>query len=477
MPEGYSRSVMQQAAVDPAVMRRAWLVLAVVSLASFQTAMALSIIFVVYADLKESFPHASEAELSWVINSFTIVGAATLVICGVLGERWGRRRTLMAGIAVFTLASAGAALAPSTGVLIVARALQGFGTSLSLPMGAAIVIEAFPVARRGTGVGAWSANGAVAAAMGPSVGALLVHVGDWRWAFWLNVPFGVIALAFIGKVIQEHRNPQTPELPDRLGALMVLAGVGGVVFALVQSREWSWADPVVLAALIGGPLVLVLLAWRSMRHRLPIIDPSLFAFKSFRLGNYGMLVFSIAFFGHQFVGVNYLTIVWELTIFEAGMLLTPVFVFTGLLSALSGRWADRWGPARFVVAGSLMWTGGMVWQWVTLGGEEDLVAWVLSVTLAGIGSGLVWGSLFAVMVADLPSDFLASGSSVSQTMMRVGNAFGVAIAVTVIGATLADGQIGNLGTSYIMLAAGGAVTAVLGVRCTQPRGMSALVLK
>ena len=94
-------------------MRRAWLVLVVVSLASFQTAMALSIIFVVYADLKESFPHASEAELSWVINSFTIVGAATLVICGVLGERWGRRRTLMAGIAVFTLASAGAALAPA----------------------------------------------------------------------------------------------------------------------------------------------------------------------------------------------------------------------------------------------------------------------------------------------------------------------------------------------------------------------------
>ncbi|MXZ86573.1 MAG: MFS transporter, partial [Acidimicrobiia bacterium] len=201
--------MMQPAAIDPAVMRRAWLVLVVVSLASFQSAMSLSIIFVVYADLKESFPNASEAELSWIINSFTIVGAATLVIGGVLGERWGRRRTLMAGIAVFTLASAGAALAPDTGVLIVARALQGIGTSLSLPTGAAIVIDAFPVSRRGTGVGAWSANGAVAAAMGPSVGALLVHVGDWRWAFWLNVPFGVIALVFIRKVIQEHRSPQT----------------------------------------------------------------------------------------------------------------------------------------------------------------------------------------------------------------------------------------------------------------------------
>lgn len=458
---------MQQPAFDPAVMRRAWLVLIVVSLASFQTAMSLSIIFVVYADLKESFPDASEAELSWVINSFTIVGAATLVIGGVLGERWGRRRTLMAGIAVFTLASAGAALAPTTGVLIVARALQGIGTSLSLPMGAAIVIDAFPLSRRGTGVGAWSANGAVAAAMGPSVGALLVHVGDWRWAFWLNVPFGVIALVFIGKVIEERRSEQTPELPDRLGALMVLAGVGAMVFALVQSREWTWADPVVLAALIAGPLVLGLLGWRSQRHRLPVIDPKLFRYKSFRLGNYGMLVFSIAFFGHQLVGVNYLTIVWELTIFEAGMLLTPVFVFTGLLSALSGRWADRWGPARFVVVGSLMWTGGMVWQWATLGGQQDLDAWLLSVTLAGIGSGLVWGSLFAVMVADLPSDFLAPGSSVAQTMMRVGNAFGVALAVSIIGATLTVGQIGNLGTSFIMLAAGGAVTAVLGVRCAR----------
>ena len=462
---------MQQAAVDPAVMRRAWLVLIVVSLASFQTAMSLSIIFVVYADLKESFPDASEAELSWVINSFTIVGAATLVIGGVLGERWGRRRTLMAGISVFTLASAAAALAPGIGLLIGARALQGIGTSLSLPMGAAIVIDAFPLSRRGTGVGAWSANGAVAAAMGPSVGALLVHVGDWRWAFWLNVPFGVVALLFIGKVIEERRSPQTPEMPDRLGAMMVLTGVGAMVFALVQSREWSWADPWVLAALIGGPLVLVLLARRSLRHRLPVIDPGLFCFRSFRLGNYGMLVFSIAFFGHQLVGINYLTDVWELSIIEAGLLLTPVFVFTGLLSALSGRWADRWGPARFVVAGSLMWTGGMVWQWATLSGREDLDAWVLSVTLAGVGSGLVWGSLFAVMVADLPSDLLASGSSVAQTMMRVGNAFGVAIAVTIVGATLAAGQIGNLGASYIMLAAGGAVTAALGLRCARQAGV------
>ncbi len=464
---------MQQAAVDPAVMRRAWLVLVVVSLASFQTAMSLSIIFVVYADLKESFPGAGEAELSWVINSFTIVGAATLVIGGVLGERWGRRRTLLAGISVFTLASAGAALAPTTGVLIVARALQGVGTSLSLPMGAAIVIDAFPVSRRGTGVGAWSANGAVAAAMGPSVGALLVHVGDWRWAFWLNVPFGVIALIFIARVIEEHRSPRAPEWPDRSGALMLLVGVGATVFALVQSREWSWADPVVLAALMGGPLMLGLLARRSRRHRLPVIDPGLFRYRSFRLGNYGMLVFSIAFFGHQLVGVNYLTTVWELSIFEAGLLLTPVFVFTGLLSALSGRWADRWGPARFVVVGSLMWTGGMVWQWVTLGGKEDLVGWVLSITLAGVGSGLVWGSLFAVMVADLPSNLLASGSSVAQTMMRVGNAFGVAIAVTIVGATLAAGRTGNLGTSYIMLAAGGAVTVVLGIRCvrtTDPGG-------
>ena len=115
-------------------------------------------------------------------------------------------------------------------------------------------------------------------------------------------------------------------------------------------------------------------------------------------------------------------VVVSLASFQTAMALSIIFVFTGLLSALSGRWADRWGPARFVVAGSLMWTGGMVWQWVTLGGEEDLVAWVL-------------------------------------------------------GATLADGQIGNLGTSYIMLAAGGAVTAVLGVRCTQPKGMPALVLK
>ena len=309
--------------------------------------------------------------------------------------------------------------------------------------------------------------------MGPSVGALLVHVGDWRWAFWLNVPFGVIALVFIGMVIEERRSPQTPEMPDRLGALMVLTGVGAMVFALVQSREWTWADPWVLAALIGGPLVLVLLAWRSLRHRLPVIDPGLFRFRSFRPGNYGMLVFSIAFFGHQLVGINYLTNVWELSIIKAGLLLTPVFVFTGLLSALSGRWADRWGPARFVVVGSLMWTGGMVWQWITLSGREDLDAWVLSVTLAGVGSGLVWGSLSAVMVADLPSDFLASGSSVAQTMMRVDNAFGVAIAVTIIGATLAAGQIGNLGTSYIMLAAGGAVTAILGIRCTRPAAVLA----
>ncbi len=446
-------------------MRRAWQVLVVVSLASFQTAMALSIIFVVFADLQDSFPDAGSAELSWVINSFSIVGASTLVLGGVLGERWGRRRTLLAGIVVFTSASVMAALAPNPGVLIGARALQGIGASLSLPAGAAIVIDAFPLSRRGTGVGTWSALGAAAAAMGPSVGALLVHAGDWRWAFWLNVPFGLIALVFIGRVIDEHRSEQPAELPDPLGAVMLLAGVGGLVFALVQSREWTWASPWVLATLVAGLGVLVLLARRSRRHRYPILDPDLFRYRSFRLGNLGMLVFAISFFGHQLVGVEYLTRVWDLTVFQAGMLLTPVFVFTGVLSALSGRWADRWGPSKFVFTGSVLWTVGMGWQWLTLSEGRDVGMWLPSVTMAGVGSGLVWGSLFAVMVSDLPSHHLSSGSSVAQTTMRIGNAFGVAMAVTIIGSSIGLARLGNLGPSFIMLAAGGAITAWVGLRC------------
>lgn len=432
-------------------------------LVSLQTAMALSIIFVVYPDLVAAFPDNSAAELSWVLNSFTIVGAATLVLGSAVGERWGRKRTLMLGTAGFAVASALAAMAPNVELIIAARVLMALCASLSLPSGATLVMRAFPQQLRGTAVGTWSAFGAVAAALGPSVGGFLVDAGSWRWAFWFNVPLGAVAFGAAWFVLEESRSDHPGELPDLVGSLLVLTGVSALIFGLVQSDDWGWVDPRTLGAIATGALLVALLMWRSARHPYPVVRLDLFSHPTYLVGNISMTMYAISFFSFQFISILFLTRVWEFSIRDAGLLATPVFVFTGIMAMMGGRWADRVGYRPVLAPGITLWVLAIALLLWGLEGERNLGLWLVTASVGGIGSGLVWGALFGIIMRDLREEQLSAGASVNQTTQRIGNAMGVAIAVTLIGTGFGAGELGDIPAGFTMVLLTGIVTGVLAV--------------
>jgi len=432
--------------------RQAWLVLWVVSLTSFQTALSISIVFIVFPELSDAFPEASNAQLSWVINVFSIVGAAALVLTAAIGERIGRKRLIMAGTVAFMAASAVAALAPNVTVLIFARVAQALASVSTLPAGAATLISVFPKGRRGTAIGTWSAAGGVAAALGPSLGGILIDFGGWQAAFWINVPMGAAVLVAAWLVIPESRLETKELLPDPLGSAVLARGISAIVLAIVQTQDWQWLDARTIGVGLLGVAAVVWLVHRSSQHQSPILDLHLFRYRSFALGNITITLVAFGFFAFQFSGILFLTEIWNYEVKEAGLLSTPIFACTAVGSSVAGRMTDKLGAARVVIPGGLMWLVGLGWLALSVDETRDLGLWLVGVSLGGIGSGLMWGGVFAAVVIDLPEYFISLGTSVTQTLMRIGTSIGVAVAVTVLGSEITSSSVDSFRGSFAMSA-------------------------
>ena len=432
---------MNAEAVKPDL-RRAYLVLFVVGLGSFLTAMSLSIVFVVYPDLVEEFPNSSNSTLSWVLNVFTIVGAPLFILGGVAGERYGRKRTMILGLIGFTAASVLAALAPNPGWLIAARAIQAVFTALILPMTATLILNAFPESHRGTAAAGWSAIGGIAASLGPSLGGWLIDTWSWRAAFWLNVPIGVVATVAAMIVLDESKNDTAPKLPDVVGMFALMGGVGFLVFGLVQSSQWGWGSGPVVASIVAGALLVVLLVYRCSHHPVPLIDLSLFRSRTYSFGNISMLMFALSFFGTQFGAILFLRQIWGFSLLDAGLLSTPVFAFTGLFSLAAGRISDRFGDEKLSAPAVTVWTIGVAMLAFGLHGERNMALWFTATSIAGAGAGLAWGGMFALVLRRVEPQRMSLAASITQTLQRIGNSLGVAVAVTILGSrvdtTLSD---------------------------------------
>jgi EmrB/QacA subfamily drug resistance transporter len=441
---------------DDQQVRRAWTTFAAVALSNLQMSMSLSMIFVVFPSLEASFPDASSATLSWAVNIYTIVGAATLVLGAAATQRIGAKAALLGGIAVFTVAAVAAAASPTVPLLITCRVVQALGSSLIVPSGAAIVFGAFPLSHRRMAVAAWAAVGAVGAAAGPSLGGLVIDVGNWRWAFWLNLPLGVAALAVGARVLSPTPAQRGVEVPDPVGGVALFAGLGGLVLGLVQSPSWGWADARTIGCLVGGVALLALVVHRSRRHPRPLLQLDLLRHRSFRLGNLAMLVLSVSFFGFLLTSVLFLTDVWDRSIRSAGLLTAPIFAATAVMSVAAGRLGDRFGYRGTAVAGGVLWGAGTLGIAFGLSGGRDTGAWLVAIVVIGLGSGLLWGSMFAVTLGELPSDDVPAGSGMNQTLQNLGNSVGVAVAVTVLG----DVAIGDVDAFPALWVASAITTAI-----------------
>lgn len=421
-----------------------WPVFLIASLSVFLVSLDTTVLYAAFGAIQAGFPDSNTADLSWVLNAYTVVYAALLVPAGRLADLHGRKRIFLIGVSLFLLSSLLCGLAVNVPMLIAARVLQAIGAALLTPASLALVLGAFPLEKRAVAVSLWGAVGALAAALGPSLGSLLIDTLGWRWAFFINLPVAAVSLWRGALRLQESRNPDNGAPLDLPGVALLILGVGGIAFGLVRAETQVWTSASVVAGVAGGiAALLAFVAW-ARRARHPAIDLDLFDSRSYRYVNLATLSFGTAFAMMFFGFFLFLTQVWHYSLPLAGLAITPGPLMVVPVAILSGRFAARAGHKALLVAGNLTYALAGAWFLFVIDGTPDyLVEWLPASLLTGLSVGLVLPSLSAAAVARLPATRLGVGSAVNQAVRQIGAVMGVALTILLLGhagLTIADFQ-------------------------------------
>lgn len=413
-----------------------WPIFWVASVAVFLVSMDSTMLFAAFNALRAGFPNASAAEMSWVINAYTVVYAAILIPAGGLADRHGRKKVFMLGAATFLIASAACGLAPTVEWLIAARVLQAIGAALLTPASLSIVLAAFPQSKRAVAVSLWGAVGALAAAVGPSLGSFVVDTVGWPWAFYLNLPLGAFSMWRGRTLLQEARQPDTVTRLDLPGMLLLMVGVGAIALSIVQSDSPLWQRSTLASVAGVGLLALVCFVLWARIAKAPLVDLSLFRYPTYRFANLATLTFGIAFSMMFFGFFFYMTKIWHYSLTLAGLAVTPGPLLVMPVAIVTGRFAARLGHRPFLVGGSFLYAASGMWFLLVPGAEPAYLSqWLPGLLLSGIAVGLVLPSLSAAAVNKLPSHQYAVGSAINQATRQIGSVLGVAITILLIGHT------------------------------------------
>jgi EmrB/QacA subfamily drug resistance transporter len=448
---------------------RAWRTLAWTSLAVFMAILDGTVLFVAFPSIGRSFPTVSAADLSWILNAYTIVYGALLVPAGRIADRLGRRRVFLSGVALFALASLAAGLAPSPAFIIAARILQAIGGAMLTPSSLALVLAAFPRSKRSVAVSLWAAVGALAAAVGPSAGSGIIQLGGWRWAFFVNLPFALIALARGRHVLEESQAPNAEGVPDAVGIVQLVAGMALVALGVVRAREWGANRA--LACIVLGVALLVIFVRRSSRVASPALDLALFEVRSFRYANLATLVYG-ATFSTMFLGsVLFLTNVWGYSTFQAGLGITPGPLVVMAVAPLAGRVAARRGHRFLLLPGGILFALAFLVRYLSTSPTPHYVTeWLPPMIASGVGVGLILPSLAGAAAHSLPAHRLAVGSGVNQAVRQIGGVLGVGIVIGLVGRAHGTEALPTFQVIFFLLVLGGLATAAISAGIdTRPR--------
>ena len=433
-------------------MERRWQVLIVTSVAVFIGFLDVTVVNVAFPDLERDFTAASRADLSWVLNAYNVVFAALLVPAGRLADRIGRKRFFLIGLGVFVGASVAAGLAWSVELLVAARIVQAVGGAILVPTSLALLLPEFPASQRALATSIWTATGAIAAALGPSLGGLLVEQAGWRWVFFINLPIALVALLPARRLLREERDPGAT-LPDALGSVLLVAAVALIALGIVKGGDWGWDSARVLGSIGAGALLLPLVIRRSLRHPAPVIEPGLFRVRSFAVANAGTLAFSFAFYAVLLANILFLTQVWSWTVLEAGVAVTPGPAMAALSAPVGGRLSDRFGQRVVALPGALFFAAGTLWFATHLGATPDYAgAFLVGTLMTGIGVGLSYAAWASAAVAELPPERFATGSAVLATLRQVGAVLGIAVLVALLEAANPADPVGAFTGAYTVMA-------------------------
>jgi NTE family protein len=394
-----------------------------------------TIVNIAFPDIAESFPETSISSLTWVLNAYNIVFAAFLVAAGRIADLLGRRRIFLVGLVLFTFASGLCAIAPSANALIGFRLLQALGAAFVVPASLGLVLQAFPVERRAHAVALLSAVGALAAGVGPSLGGLLVAADSWRLVFLVNLPVGIVAYWLSRRHLVESREPGRRRMPDLLGAMIFAVAISALVLAVVKGEEWGWTSPRILGSFAVAVVLGAVFIRRCSWHSSPIVDLALLRIRTFSVANAMTVIAAAGFFGYTLINVLFLTQVWQYSVLEAGLAITPGPIVATVIAGPSSRVAERFGHRWVLVAGGLIWGLGVVWFIERVGLRPDYLGeWLPGMLILGVGAGILFPNLSATAVASAPGEAFATATGLNAVVRQVGAALGVAAVIAILGA-------------------------------------------
>ncbi|GAB2831156.1 MFS transporter [Actinocorallia aurea] len=423
--------------------------LALAAGAAFLAMLDTSIANLAFPDLGRDFG-TSVNGLTWIVTLYTVLFAAALAPSGRLADIAGPRRVYLAGTGLFAVASLACASAPDLPSLLAARAVQGAGAGAMIPASLAVLLHGTPAEGRARAIGLWSAAGALAAAVGPSVGGLLVDALGWRSLFLINVP---VALALVLGARRLASGGSRGSLPDLLGTVLLAVGLGLLALGIAQGSAWGWTDPRTLGVLASGALATAGTLVRSARHPVPALDVSLWRVPAFGTASAVSFLYGAAFYPWMLVGVLVLTRLWGYDALTAGLAMTPGAITAAAGAIVLSRLAT---PRTAIVLGAALMTACAAWLRLGLTSAPDFAMfWLPCGLLVGLGMGaLATGIAGASTLSAGPARF-AAATGLTTTARQFGGALGVAV----LAALLADADPGLEAFLSVYLFCG--VTAVL----------------
>ncbi|HEX2818684.1 MAG TPA: DHA2 family efflux MFS transporter permease subunit [Streptosporangiaceae bacterium] len=403
--------------------RTAW-TFAITSAALFMASLDNLVVTTALPSIREHL-HASLEGLQWTVNAYTLTFAVLLLTGATLGERYGRRRMFVIGLSLFTGGSAAAALAPGIGALVTARAVQGVGAAILIPLTLTLLSAAVSPQRRGLALGAWGAVGGLAIAIGPLVGGAVVEGASWQWIFWLNVPIGVALLPIARTRLTESRGSSTHlDLPG-----LVLASVGllGIVLGVVRGNDHGWTSATVLPPIvIGALLVAAFIGW-ELRTREPMLPLQLFRSRGFALTNLASLLMFFGMFGSIFLLAQFLQVVQHYSPLQAGLRTLPWTAMPVFIAPIAGALSDRIGGRVLLATGLALQAIGLGWLAAIITPTVPYAAMVPAFVIAGVGMSLFIAPVANVVLSSVRRDQEGIASGASNAIRELGGVFGIAV--------------------------------------------------
>lgn len=451
---------------DRAVRRRERIILLSTGLAVFAVFLDTTIGFVTFQAIGRTFP-SSQSTLSWVLNAYTLVFGALLIPAGRLADRIGRRRVFLMGVIVFTIGSMACGLAPNLGFLIAAEGLEAAGAALLIPSSLALLLRAFDPSRIPVVVAIWGAISAAAGAAGPPIGALLVSHLSWRWAFFVNLPVGIISFLIARRVLNESKESAPGRMPDVLTVILLAAGMGSITLAVVESNKWGWTGQKTIGTFVIGIALLVAFVTRARRISNPVLDLALFRNRDFRWANVATFVFAIGFNAMFMSNVLFLTTVWQYSILRAGTAIALGPAIVALTAPRFGKLAGRVGQRAVLIPGGLMYAFGGALLLARVGAEPSYVTEYLpTVIFTALGVAMCLPQFSSAAAGTLPPDQYAAGSAVNSATRYLGGSFGVA---AVIAFTSGKSGISGFQHGWLLIVAVGLTVSLASTRLTRPK--------